>query len=93
MRHEMVAALPGRLWRQKSELTAWWVLGESADRYVRDAADRGDVHSAHRGSTGADGHSQVNRLPLAQEVVFDWLDEVLEPEPAAPGRATSLTRR
>jgi hypothetical protein len=44
-------------------------------------------------STGADARSRVDHLPLAQEVVLDWLDEVFEPEPAAPGLATSLTRR
>jgi hypothetical protein len=33
---------------------------------------------------GADAHCQVNNLGLMQQVVFDWLDEVLSP---APGEA------
>jgi len=46
-----------------------------------------EVHDLLRGpkalrtfpaSTGADAHSQANNLALAQEVVFDWLDEVFE---------------
>jgi pimeloyl-ACP methyl ester carboxylesterase len=34
-------------------------------------------------STGADAHTQANNLRLAQEVVFDWLGQVL------PGNRTA----
>ncbi len=40
--------------------------------------------------TGADAHSQVNNLPLAQEVVFDWLEDVLSPATAQPHRGDAV---
>ncbi|MGY1634168.1 alpha/beta hydrolase family protein [Geodermatophilus sp. SYSU D01186] len=41
-------------------------------------------------SSGADAHSQVNNLALAQEVVFDWLDEVLQRDRRAPEDAVPM---
>jgi hypothetical protein len=41
-------------------------------------------------STGGDAHSQVNNLSLAQEVVFDWLAEVLQRDRRTPEVAVSM---